>query len=393
MITRTLSELAAELNGELRGDPTTMIRGVAGIREALPGDITFIANSRYDAYLTETRASAVICGREPRDAMVPLLCVDNPYLAFQKVVRIFRPDTFRQPVGVHPTAVVHPEARLGEEVSIGPNVVIERGAQVGARTVVMAGGYLGVASRVGDDTVLYPHVVIREECIVGSRCIVHPGVVVAAHAVVGDDCVVGEGSVLHPHVVLYRRTRLGARVEVHAGVVLGADGFGYATDRGVHHKIPQVGDVEVGDDVEIGALSAIDRALLGTTRIGAGTKVDNLVQVGHNVEIGPASILCGQAGVAGSARLGAGVVLAGQVGVAGHLTVGDGVQVASKSAVYDSVEPGTAVAGVPAGPIGRWRRQQALLRRLEGLFRRVRLLEKRAGLDRPDVDPEGEGES
>lgn len=346
----TLGELAAEVGGRVIGDEARPIEGIRTLEAAGPADLSFLTGARYLESARVSRAGAILVGRETDGLAADQLVVARPSLALARLLERFHP---RPPVtpGIHPTAVIAAGAEVAADAEIGPYAVIGRGARIGS------------------------------------------GVVVGAHAVVGDGCVVGEGSVLHPHVVLYRRTRLGARVEVHAGVVLGADGFGYATDRGVHHKIPQVGDVEVGDDVEIGALSAIDRALLGTTRVGAGTKVDNLVQVGHNVEIGPASILCGQAGVAGSARLGAGVVLAGQVGVAGHLTVGDGVQVASKSAVYDSIGAGVAVAGVPAGPIGRWRRQQALLRRLEGLFRRVRLLEKRAGLDRSEAETEGEGES
>jgi UDP-3-O-[3-hydroxymyristoyl] glucosamine N-acyltransferase len=346
----TLGELAAEVGGRVIGDEGRPIEGIRTLEAAGPADLSFLTGTRYLAAARASRAGAVLVARETDGLGADQLVVAKPSLALSRLLDRFHPRVPPAP-GIHPTAVVAADAEVAGDAEVGPYAVIGRGARIGA------------------------------------------GVVVGAHVVVGDGCEVGDGSVLHPHVVLYRRTRLGDRVEVHAGVVLGADGFGYATDRGVHHKIPQVGDVDVGDDVEIGALSAIDRALLGTTRVGAGTKIDNLVQVGHNVEIGPASILCGQAGVAGSARLGAGVVLAGQVGVAGHLTVGDGVQVASKSAVYDSVEPGSAVAGVPAGPIGRWRRQQALLRRLEDLFRRVRLLEKRAGLDRSDVDPEGEGES
>jgi UDP-3-O-[3-hydroxymyristoyl] glucosamine N-acyltransferase len=346
----TLGQLAAEVGGRVIGDDSRPIEGIRTLEAAAATDLSFLTGARYVGAARASRAGAILVARETEGLAADQLVVAQPSLALARLLGLFYP---RPPVvpGVHPTAVIAADAAVAADAEVGPYAVIGRGARVGS------------------------------------------GVRIGAHAVVGDDCEIGDDSVLHPHVVLYDRTRLGARVEVHAGVVLGADGFGYATDRGVHHKIPQVGDVEVGDDVEIGALSAIDRALLGTTRVGAGTKVDNLVQVGHNVEIGPASILCGQAGVAGSARLGAGVVLAGQVGVAGHLTIGDGVQVASKSAVYDSVAPGIAVAGVPAGPIGRWRRQQALLRRLENLFRRVRLLEKRTGLERSDVDPEGEGES
>jgi UDP-3-O-[3-hydroxymyristoyl] glucosamine N-acyltransferase len=198
-------------------------------------------------------------------------------------------------------------------------------------------------------------------------------------------------------VVLYAGVRLGSNVEVHAGTVLGADGFGYATAKGVHHKIPQVGTVAIGDDVEIGALSAVDRALLGTTSIGAGTKIDNLVQVGHNVRIGRSSILCGQAGIAGSTTLGDGVVLAGQVGVSNRITIGDGVRVAAKSAVFDDVAKGMQVAGTPAIEASRWRRQVALLRRLPELRKRLTAIERgaaaRDALDRsptPESEPDGE---
>jgi UDP-3-O-[3-hydroxymyristoyl] glucosamine N-acyltransferase len=243
------------------------------------------------------------------------------------------------PAGVHPTAVVAPTAEVAAGAHLGPYVVVGAGARVGA------------------------------------------GAVLHAHVVVGDECEIGEAAVLHPHVVLYRGTRIGARSVLHAGTVLGADGFGYAYDAGVHHKIPQLGHVEIGADVEIGALSAVDRALLGASRVGDGTKIDNLVQVGHNVEIGRAAVLCGQAGIAGSTRLGDGVVLAGQAGVGGHLTIGDGVQVASKSAVYDDVAAGEAVAGIPAQPIGVWRRQQALARRLTDFWRRLRRLERARGVE------------
>ncbi|MGH9360539.1 MAG: UDP-3-O-(3-hydroxymyristoyl)glucosamine N-acyltransferase, partial [Thermoanaerobaculia bacterium] len=182
---------------------------------------------------------------------------------------------------------------------------------------------------------------------------------------------------LHPHVVLYDRTEIGEGAVVHAGVVLGSDGFGYATHGGVHHKIPQVGRVVIEEGVEIGANSAVDRATLGETRIGRGSKLDNLVQVGHNVQVGPASVLCGQVGIAGSARLGAGVVLAGQVGVANHLELGDGTQVAAKSAVLASAPAGSRLAGIPAVELRSWRRQAVLLAKLEEMARRLRALERR----------------
>jgi UDP-3-O-[3-hydroxymyristoyl] glucosamine N-acyltransferase len=207
--------------------------------------------------------------------------------------------------------------------------------------------------------------------------------------VIGRRCAVGEGAVLHPHAVLYDGTEVGAGATVHAGVVLGADGFGYATHGGVHHKVPQVGRVVLEEGVEVGANSTIDRATLGETRIGRGTKIDNLVQVGHNVRVGRHCILCGQAGIAGSTELGDYVVLAGQSGVSGHIKLGDGVQVAAKSAALSSVEPGTKVAGIPAVELRKWRRQAVLIARLEEMSRRVRALEKRLGVQQEIEREEG----
>ena len=279
MVLKTLAELAIELGGAVVGDGAVVIRGVAGIREALPGDLTFLANARYESHLTETRASAVICDRQPRECAIPMLQVDNPYLAFQQAVRVFRPDLHRPAPGVHPTAVIAPDAVLGEDVSIGPYCVIESGARLGARAVVMAGGYIGGRAEVGEASFLYPRVVIREECVIGARCILH------------------------------------------AGVVIGADGFGFAFDVGRYHKVPQVGNVVIGDDVEIGANSCVDRATTDSTRIGDGSKLDNLVQIGHNVNIGRHCIVVAQVGIAGSTELEDYVTLGGQAGIAGHLRI------------------------------------------------------------------------
>jgi len=335
MITRTLAELASELGGDVAGDGSTVVRGVAGIREALPGDITFLANSRYDMYLSETRASAVICSREPRTSMLPLLHVDNPYLAFQRVVRIFRPDAFRQAPGIHPTAVVDPSAKLGAEVSIGPNCVVEREAVIGDRVVLMAGCYVGVAARVGTGTLFYPRVTMREECVIGERGIVH------------------------------------------SGTVIGADGFGFAFDNGSFHKVPQVGNVEIGDDVEIGANTTIDRATTDSTRIGDGTKIDNLVQIGHNVVIGRHCIIVAQVGISGSTELEDYVTLGGQAGLVGHIRLGRGAQVGAQSGVSKSVPANTTVFGYPASPLAAFKRLHAYLQRLPQLFQRTKTIEER----------------
>ncbi len=335
MVTRTLSELAAELGGEVIGDGSIVIRGVAGIREAMPGDLTFLANSRYDAHLGETRASAVICARDRREAGLPLLVVDNPYLAFQRAVRIFRPDQHRPGPGMHPTAVVAAEAELGRDVSIGPYCVVESGARIGDRVVLMSGTYVGHRAVVGDDSYFYPRVVVREECVVGARCILHPG------------------------------------------VVIGSDGFGFAFDAGRYHKVPQVGNVVVGDDVEIGANTTIDRATTHSTKIGDGSKIDNLVQIGHNVVVGRHCIIVAQVGVSGSTELEDYVTLGGQAGLVGHIRVGKGAMVGAQSGVTKSVPAETVVTGYPATQHTIWKRLQALIHRLPDLFQRARDLEER----------------
>jgi UDP-3-O-[3-hydroxymyristoyl] glucosamine N-acyltransferase len=334
-----LAELAELVGGQVEGDPDRGIEALRTLDAAGSGDLSFLTHPRYRERAVASRAGALLVGRSlgpdglrGRD----LLVVDDPPYALARLIALFNPAEAREP-GVHPTAILEPGSHVEPSAHVGPYAVIGAGSRIGARAVV------------------------------------HP------HVVVGRSCTVGEGAVLHPHVVLYDRTGVGPGSAVHAGAVLGSDGFGYATHQGVHHKVPQVGRVVVEADVEIGANTAIDRATLGETRIGAGTKIDNLVQIGHNVEVGPASILCGQAGIAGSTRLGAGVVLAGQAGVSGHIEVGSGAQVAAKSAVLASVEPGAQVAGIPAVELRKWRRQAALLARLEEMSRRLKALERKLG--------------
>jgi UDP-3-O-[3-hydroxymyristoyl] glucosamine N-acyltransferase len=340
--------LAERVGGEVQGSPARELDGVRTLSEAGPSHLSFLTSPKYLDQARASAAGAILLGREAQLADRDLLRAAQPQLALAQILRLFHPVAAAVP-GVHRTAVVGEGARVAESATLGPYVVVGRGASVGE------------------------------------------GAVLHAHVVVGDGCRIGDGAVLHPHVVLYPDVALAQGVEIHAGAVVGSDGFGYATVRGVHHKVPQVGRVEIGADVEIGALTAIDRALLGATTIGAGTKIDNLVQVGHNVVIGERAILCGQAGVAGSARLGAGVVLAGQAGVSGHLEVADGAQVAAKSAALAAVAAGTAVAGIPAIPIAAWRRQQALLRRLPEIWQRLRGLEKKMGIQ--DVGDDGDAGS
>ncbi len=333
-----LSELAERLGGRVVGDPERRVTGVAKLDRAEPGDLAFLTNARFRREAARSRAGALLVPPGVEGLEAPgrsLLVVEDPELARNRVLELFYPRPKLVP-GVHPSAVVDPEALVSAEAEVGPFAVI------GGGSVIAAGARIG------------------------------------SHTVVGRDCQVAEGSVLHPHVVLYDGTRLGRRVEVHSGTVLGADGFGYTSRPDGHHKVPQVGALWVEDDVEIGAVAALDRATLGATRVGAGTKIDNLVQVGHNVEIGRGALLCGQSGIAGSARLGDGVVLAGQAGVGDHIELGDRVQVGAASAAVRRTSAGTVVsATVPAMEIGRWRRLVSLIGRLDEIYRRLRALEDR----------------
>ncbi len=354
-MTHRLADLAGLVGGRVEGDPDREVEAVRTLTAAGPRDLAFLKSPRYRAEALASRAGALLVGEDlaaglsveapPRD----LLVATNIDLALSRILSLFHAVEAPAP-GIHPTAVVEPGAAVDPMAWIGPYAVIGAGSTISARAAVHA------------------------------------------HVVVGRGSTVGEGAVLHPHAVLYSETEIGPGAIVHAGVVLGADGFGYATSGGRHHKVPQVGRVVVERDVEIGANTTIDRATLGETRIGEGTKIDNLVQVGHNVQVGRHCILCGQAGIAGSTRLGDFVVLAGQAGVSGHIHLGDGAQVAAKSAALTSVEPGTQVAGIPAIELKRWRRQTVLLGRLEEMSRRLRALERKLAASPGESLPEEGGE-
>jgi UDP-3-O-[3-hydroxymyristoyl] glucosamine N-acyltransferase len=347
-----LAELAELVGGRVEGDPDREVEAIRTLEAAGPRDLSFLNHPRYRAQAAASAAGALLVGRDVRDVRdVPpelasgpdtprrdLLVVDDPAFALARLLAHLTPQEGPEP-GVHPTAVLAPDCSVDPTAHVGPYAVIGAGSRIGAAAAV--------------------HALV----------------------VVGRGCTVGEAAVLHPHAVLYDGTEIGPRSVVHAGAVLGSDGFGYATHGGVHHKVPQLGRVVVEGDVEIGAGSTIDRATLGETRIGAGTKIDNLVQVGHNVRVGRHCILCGQAGIAGSARLGDYVVLAGQAGVSGHIDLGDGAQVAAKSAALGPVPAGAQVAGIPAVAMRRWKRQIVLSSRLEEMSRRLRALERKVGAE------------
>lgn len=315
------------VRGELSGNPDQMVTGLAGMREATPNDISFLASPKYQAAVKATRACALIVARDlvvDFDGVV--IRVDNPSEAFAELVRQVAPPPVTFAPGIHPTAVVASTARLGKDVSIQPHAVIDDRVVIGDGTLVGAGTYIGHESRVGSGCRFYANVSLRERTIIGDRVILH------------------------------------------SGVVLGADGFGYEQVNGTHKKIPQVGNVEIGDDVEIGANSAIDRGRFGRTRIGKGTKIDNLVQIGHNCVIGEHCIICGLVGIPGSTIIGDHVTLAGQVGIAGHLTIGDKSIIMAQAGVTKDVPPGSIMLGAPAVPHKEFKRINAAIQRLPEIF-------------------------
>ena len=308
--------------------------GIAAVDKAGPGQVTFLSNPKYADQARETKASAIIARQPIPGAACAFLLTPDPYLAFARAVEQFHPPV-RLAAGVSAQASVHPTARLGEEVHVGPFAVVAEGA------------------------------------VVGDRVTLYPG------AYVGKGAVVGEDSVLYPRVTLYEGVRVGKRAILHAGCVIGSDGFGFAPTPEGYRKIPQVGTVEIGDDVEIGANTTIDRAALGVTRVGRGTKLDNLIQVGHNVEIGRDTVIAAQVGIAGSTRVGDRVMIGGQAGLSGHLAVGDGVMLGAKTGVLVSLTASEhrTWSGVPAMPHRTWLKMGSLLPKLPELFRRVARLE------------------
>ena len=334
----TLAELAARVGGTVQGDGALVVDGVAPLEDAGPSHISFLANRKYRKAFEASRAGAVIV--EP-DEDVPagrtVLRASPAYLAFAKISTAFHPP--REPLPeIAPEAVIHPSARVDPSAQVMPLASVGPRAEVGPRTILFPGVHLGEDVRIGADCLLYPNVVVRERCVVGDRVILQPGVVV------------------------------------------GSDGFGYALDlqgegRGPrHYKVPQAGIVVIEDDVEIGASTCVDRATLGTTRVGRGAKIDNLVQIAHNVEVGPLSILAAQVGISGSTKLGMGVVAWGQAGLVGHIRVGDRANIAAQSGVHADVGPGERVAGTPATPDVQWARNVSVFNRLTEMRRELREL-------------------
>lgn len=336
-----LQKLAELVGGELTaGDAGSILTGLNSIADAAHGEVTFLGNVRYLPALKTTRASAALVSDDLDVGDVPaglaLIRVKNPTLAFSSVIRFFGPPSIEFVPGVHESAVVANDASFDpQQVSIGPNAVVESGVVIGAGCVIHAGAFIGRGVRLGTDCVIHANATIKERCVLGNRVILH------------------------------------------SGSVIGSDGFGYELVKGRHQKIDQVGIVQIDDDVEIGSCTTIDRARFGRTWIGEGTKIDNLVQIGHNCVIGKHCILVSQVGISGSTRLGSYVTMGGQAGVAGHLEVGDQVMVLAKSGVTKNLPQPGAYTGFPARPLAEGRKMMALPARIPELIERVRELEKK----------------
>ena len=335
---KTLREIAEFLDVESVGDKDIVITGVASIKDAKPGDITFVSNPKYFSFADKTRASAIIAPRNFKKGKIPLLLTDNPSAAFSKAISFIFPLEPQHPNGIHKTAVVHQTAVLGKNVSVGPHAVIEARSSVGDNCIVYPNVFIGHDTKIGKDALIYSNVTIRERCVIGERFIIH------------------------------------------SGSVIGSDGFGYVDVDGAHKKIPQIGIVQIGDDVEIGACVTVARARFDKTIIGSGTKIDNLVQIAHNVIVGENSIIVSQSGISGSSKLGKNCVLAGQVGIVGHIEIGDNVIIAAQSGVNKSLEPNGVYLGSPARPLGLAKRIYICVGKLPGLFKDVSRIKKKLGI-------------
>jgi len=337
-MTFTLQELATLSRGELIGDPKLQITGAASLGEATLGEISFFANRKYIGLLRKTRASAIFV---PPDFAEPInaaqVRVSNPTKAFEQVLLKFAPSAVTFAPGIHSTAIVDPSVQLGERVSIQPLAVIEAGTRIGDDTIVGAGSYIG------------------HETVIGSAC----------H--------------IYPQVTIRERSKIGSRVIVHSGAVIGADGFGFEMVDGRQEKIQQLGIVQIDDDVEIGANTTIDRARFGRTWIQEGAKIDNLVQIAHNVVIGKNTVIAAQSGIAGSVQIGQRVLIGGQVGVIGHIEIGDNTALGAQSGISKNISGGAWWAS-PAVPLAEAKQQIAWVRRLGKLFARVKEIEKKLGL-------------
>jgi UDP-3-O-[3-hydroxymyristoyl] glucosamine N-acyltransferase len=333
----TATEIAKHLGGEVVGDGSAILNSFAPADRAQTGDLTFAENEVFFARAEQSAATAIIADKRFSSSKKIVIRVPNARIAFAKALALFFPEP-KFPAGIHPTAVIDSTAKIDATAHIGPHCVVGARVQIGARTVLQSGNSVGDDSKLGEDVNLFPNVTI------------------------------------------YPRTEIGHRVRIHSGTVIGSDGYGYVLDGGFHRKVPQIGNVIIGDDVEIGSNVTVDRGALGATVIGKGTKIDNLVQIAHNVLIGEHCLVVAQVGIAGSATLGNYVVLAGQVGVGGHLKLGNQVTVGAQSGVMTDIPDGGKWLGAPARPDREFKRQVIAIQRLPDLLKRIAEFERQFGL-------------
>ncbi len=332
-ISFSLEKLAREVGGTFKGDGSLEITGVASLDAAGEGQLAFVTNARYLQAAAATKASVILCEKEIPGLPKAFLLAPNPYAVLAKVIALFFPPPDR-PRGIQPGAWVAPTASVHAEASVAAGATVSAGAKVGARSVLYPGVYIGEGAVVGEDCLLYPQVTVREGCVLGNRVILQPG------------------------------------------VAIGGDGFGFAPEGEGYRKIPQVGNVVLEDDVELGANVCVDRAALGTTRIGKGTKLDNLIQIGHNVVVGEHTVMAAQTGISGSTHIGSHVVMGGQVGVAGHLKIGDHVTLATRTGVMEDILEKGVYWGSPSADMSKEMKNVAVYRQLPELMKRIRHLEK-----------------
>jgi UDP-3-O-[3-hydroxymyristoyl] glucosamine N-acyltransferase len=329
----SLTEIAELVQGEIEGENTINIHGVAKIEDAGIGEITFISNPKYAKHIDTTMASAVLVSKDFPATTRPVIRTNNPYLSFLKVLKVFHPPGETLAAGIHPSAIIDKTTKIAAQVRIGAGVVIDR------------------------------------DCKIGENVSIYPGVIIGRKVVIGDN------TIIYANVVLRERVQIGSSVIIHSGTIIGSDGFGFAREGQQYHKIPQVGTVIIEDDVEIGANCTIDRATLGMTILHKGVKLDNLIQVAHNVEIGENTVIAAQTGISGSTKIGKNVMIGGQVGFVGHIEIGDNTTIGAQSGVSKSLPPNSVFFGYPARPIMQAKREEAALRKLPDLLKRISELE------------------
>ena len=334
----TLRELADSLGGNLIGDRNLTVSDIRDIEEAGTGDLAFVFREKDAVSLEKTKASSSVVPEKIKKAPVPIIRCKNPNLAFKKVVALLLPDHIPHPKGVHKTASIGRNVTLGKDVTIGAYACLEDSARIGDGTIIYAHSYVGCSTEIGNSCIIYPNVIIRERIKIGDRVIIHPG------------------------------------------SVIGSDGYGYERTMSGHEKIPHIGDVIIEDDVEIGASVTVDRAKIAHTRIGRGTKIDNLVQIAHNVTIGRNCIIVAQCGVSGSVKIGNNVMMGGQVGLVDHIEIGDNVMIGAQAGITKSVPPNTIMLGSPARPIKKTRTVWVLWDKLPEIYKRLKAVEKKLGI-------------